>query len=441
MNRVKGKNILCIYYQFPPIKGIGTLRNTKFYASIRKEARKIFVMTTANRSFMPRDSYDFPIEAEEIISLSTLDYRTVHNRMFDSKGSLLPASRTSNIRDFLVNIINGSPMHVFMGEGGLRFIRNGIKKGKQLIEEQGIDMIISSFRPSATHLIARALKKKYPHVTWIADYRDITPDPMLSHPRLDRFMIALHKRILKYADEVTTVSDGLKANLSAYHDKISVIRNGFEQELINENSSTVNPFFTLTYTGIIYKESQRAQLIFAAIKELIDEGKLKLNNIQLVHAGKDIDYWRDIATEYELNDILVDKGLIPREDAIELQRASDINILLSWSSEKLMGIVTGKVYEYLAARKPILTLINGIEDQEIEDIVEGSGSGKVFYHREDQLPKIKSYLLQQYNRWKMGDSQLNDLPLIRQYAWKQQFERWNNSLRISHKRQTGISGN
>lgn len=430
MNRVKGKNILCIYYHFPPIKGIGTLRNAKFYTSIKKDARKVYVMTTANQSFLPSDNYD--ITLENIIPLATMDFRTIHHKVFGSKGSMLPNKKTTSLRDRLVDFIHVTPLQTILGEGGRRFIRDGIRQGRKLIKEEGIDMIFSSFRPSATHLIARALKKEFPHITWIADYRDITPDPMRSQEWTHGLITAAHKRILKYADEVITVSDGLKANLLKYHNKVSVIRNGYEEELLNRKEVKRSKFFTLAYTGIIYRQTQRAELLFAALKELIDEGEMDMRNIQLVHAGKDPEYWREIAAEHQLSAIFVNKGIVPREEAVKIQQSANINILLTWSSKELQGIVTGKIYEYLAARRPILTIINGIPDPEIEKIIEESASGKVFYHKEEELKEIKSYILTEYRKWKYNNLSMNEGDMILSYSWEHQFRQWNIPLSVIH---------
>ncbi len=428
MNRTKGKNILCIYYQFPPIKGIGTLRNAKFYSSLKQEARKVYVLTTTNKNFLPSDDYEIEIDNE--IALPTMDFRTIHHKMFGSKGSLLPYKKTSRFSSLVVDLLHIIPFYSIFGEGGMRFVRNGIKQGRKLIKEEGIDMIFSSFRPSATHLIARALKKEFPHITWIADYRDVTPDPMRSHPRSFKFIIAAHKRILKYADEVLTVSDGLKENLSRYHKNVSVIRNGFERSLLNNGEGARSKFFTFTYTGIIYRKTQRADMLFRALRSLIDEQKIDEREIQFAHAGKDPDYWREVATEYQLSGIFVNKGLIPHNEAIELQRASNINVLLTWSSKDLQGIVTGKVYEYLAARKPIFTLINGIRDKEIEQIIESSGAGKVFYNRAEELENIKSFLHREYLKWKAGESSVNSTSSILPYSWDHQFKQWNIPLKV-----------
>lgn len=425
MNRTKDNNILCIYYQFPPIKGIGTLRNAKFYSSLKKEARKVFVMTTSNRKFMPHD--DYIINEENIIDIPTLDFRTIHHNIFNSQGSLMPVKEVSPVRRFILELINSTPLQAIIGEGGIRFIRNGIKQGEKLIKEESIDTVISSFRPASTHIIARQLKKKYPHLKWIADYRDITPDPMRSSQLFNSLTVKAHKRILKYADEVTTVSSGLKDKLKSYHNNVSVIRNGYENSLLNQNKKSTNNYFTLAYTGIVYHETQDGTILFKALRELVDEDLIDIDDLQFEHAGKDSHYWKELLHHFNLSEIMVDHGMIPREKAIEIQRNAHLNVLLTWASEELKGIVTGKIYEYLAARRPIVSIINGIKDKEIEEMVSGSKAGKVFYNNENNLFQLKSYILNQYKKWKAGFDLYNSSAFLNQYRWDYQYNQWNNT--------------
>src|SRR5690606_5635822 len=87
MNRFEGKNILFIYYKFPPIKGIGTLRNVKFYHSLKQVARKVFVATTANRRFLPRDEFEY--DEKDVVEIPTWDFRTIYHWVTGEQGSLL----------------------------------------------------------------------------------------------------------------------------------------------------------------------------------------------------------------------------------------------------------------------------------------------------------------------------------------------------------------
>lgn len=424
MNKVRGKNILAIYYVFPPQKGVGTLRNYKFYKSLKEHARKINVLTTSNREFLPHDEYDINYD-ESIHNIKTFDYRTLHHRLFNSKGSMIPnEDKTGWVTSQLLKFMRDPTVDRYIGEGGWFFIRNAVKQGQELIDKEGIDTLISSYRPLTAHWVAYILKKRNPHLKWIADYRDLTTVILPEESRLRKKHKKVNSKLLNLADEVVTVSQGLKDILLTYHDNVSVLRNGIDRETMIYPDPERYSFFTITYTGIIYKGFQEADILIKALAHLVSQGEIDLRDLQFINAGKDGSYFRELLKKHKLETMLVDKGVLPRKEVLEIQRKSHINLLLTWASPKIKGIVTAKIYEYLAAQNSICAIINGIKDPEIETIVEGTEMGKVFYHSDGRSREIEAYILQQYRSWKHGSIRHNKKKNIERYTWEYQFARW-----------------
>ncbi len=405
MNRFDGKNILFIYYKFPPIKGIGTLRNVKFYHSLKKVARKVFVATTSNRHFLPQD--DFRYEEKDVIEIPTFDFRTIYHYLTGEEGSLI-VSRDKSPHKWLPQWkerFKKSIIARYFDEGGSYFVHQGVKKCTDLIEREKIDVIISSYLPYDAHKLAYRLKKKHPNIYWIADYRDFFSDPMLrsspgfSH-RQDK-----HTRLLSLADEVTTVSHGLSKRLAHFHPRVRVVRNGINQSLVSSKPLPKYPLFTMAYTGSIYPDAQDGTLLAKGLQELVEEGLIKKNHIQFLNAGKDGLYWKKLLEKYELGDILVNKENIPHEQSLNIQRKSHLNVLLSWASEDVSGILTGKLFEYLAAGPPILAVINGSFDPELDELITQPARGALFYQSDIGLKKLKIFLLNQYQAWETDKQQ------------------------------------
>lgn len=429
MNRFEGKNILFIYYKFPPIKGIGTLRNVKFYQSLKKNARKVFVATTSNRHFLPEDHFVF--EEEDVIEIPTIDFRTLYHWMTGKQGSLLISRDTSpsNWLPGLKERFKNSILSQYFDEGGAYFLHKGLKRCSQLVREEKIDVIVSSFLPFDAHLLAYKLKRNFPDLYWIADYRDFFSDPMLrSSPHYDRLR-KKHLSIIQMADEVTTVSKGLKKRFVNFHPNVHVVRNGIDQSMISKIATPKFKLFTLAYTGMIYPQSQDGRMLVSVLKELINEGLVRKNHIQLVNAGKDALYWKQILEKENLGDILVNRGIVSHKEALRIQRSAHINILLSWASEDVSGILTGKLFEYLAAGPPIFTIVNGIYDSELEELIGNSSRGMVFNNTELNRPKMKLFLLNKYQEWQ--NSSENTLPIqslipppAGVITWQDEFDSW-----------------
>jgi len=72
--------------------------------------------------------------------------------------------------------------------------------------------------------------------------------------------------------------------------------------------------------------------------------------------------------------------------------------MATWNSKKEQGILTGKFFEYLMFKKPIITLISGEKGAEIEDIIKETNCGFVFYNDLDTIENLKEYILDIYNK-------------------------------------------
>lgn len=443
MNRFEGKNILFIYYKFPPIKGIGTLRNLKFYQSFKQVARKVFVATTTNRRFLPRD--EFRYDEKDVIEIPTCDFRTIYHFLTGEQGSLLVNKDRSPHKWFprWKERFQKSIVSRYFDEGGSYFVHQGLRRCQRIIEQEKIDVIVSSYMPFDAHRLAYRLKQIYPHTYWIADYRDFFSDPMLrSRPgfsqRQDR-----HVKVLSLADEVTTVSYGLRARLNPFHANVRVVRNGILDMVVPVKSIPRYKLFTICYTGSIYPGAQDADMLAAVIKELLDEGLMNRNQIQFINAGKDGLYWKRLFDGYAIGDILVNQGLVPHEESLTVQRRSHLNLLLSWATEDVSGILTGKLFEYLASGTSIVGIVKGIFDSELHELIVERSKGEIFYPSALGRRSLKKYLQSQFQAWQIGDLRTNQSgarTMEGVITWESEFSSWVESTKNGddlHGSQTG----
>lgn len=139
---------------------------------------------------------------------------------------------------------------------------------------------------------------------------------------------------------------------------------------------------------MLYSGQRDASILFKVVKELILKDE-KYRKIRLVYAGKDSSLWNSWAEKYELKENILVKGVISREEAIKLQKNASLNLLLTWSSKTQKGILTGKLFEYLSASKPIICIINGTQDEEIEYMFRNINCGFVVYENSDEIIKNK----------------------------------------------------
>ena len=312
---------------------------------------------------------------------------------------------------------------VFAYPDGMKYwYEPAFKAASKIIEEEEIDGIISSSWPITCHTIAKDLKEMY-NISWIADLRDLwNLNPYISHTFIrDYFEKRLELKTFENVDVLTTTSDLAGKTLSTLHPekRIVPILSGYDEDdfrfledvmKVNENynendyentddnsiedSSKVNPSDKLKfiYAGSLYGGKRDPTYLFKAIRQLEDEDKLDSSKIIIEFYG-DSTNLREIAEQYGLLEIVKIGGKISHEEVLKKQLASDVLLLISWDNEKEKMFIPGKIYEYFALQKPVLSI--GHKEGSLKDLIQET---KVGYHVSD-LESTKMVLLDIYNEF------------------------------------------
>jgi hypothetical protein len=423
--------ILLITYKFPPIKTIGTIRNYNVAQQFSKHFAAVHVVTTSNRDFLPQESLPFS-EAPPIYPVGTFDYRTLLRPLIRRRQSLMAGKHIEQpALDALLRLKDTFPFLLLLDEGGLAYILLAYRRCRQLIREHGIRYIYSSFRPYADHLVAYLLKLWDPSLVWIADFRDPHVDLNWRNVYFTGLQHRVNRRLLAKADVLTTVSQGLSDYLRRYGRPVYVLRNSINPVFQSFAREQPPSAFTISYTGSIYPHRQRAGIFLNALAGLIQRGLIPKSQIRLRYAGKDSQVWSRWVATAGLEDIAHTTATVDLREAINIQYNSHINLLLSWSGPYIQGILTGKLYEYFASRRPILALINGGRDAEFESIFEELNAGMVAYCRPEEQERVADFLLRLFRQWQAhGDIDWPyRLEALRHYEWDEQMERFIAYLR------------
>ncbi|MBK7690919.1 MAG: hypothetical protein IPJ31_07320 [Bacteroidetes bacterium] len=151
---------------------------------------------------------------------------------------------------------------------------------------------------------------------------------------------------------------------------------------------------------MLYKGKRNAESVFIAVKELIDEKKIDIGNIKLIYAGNEGAYWDTWATKTNLNSCTINYGVLSHEKAVELQQNASINLAMNWVIKESLGAFGGKFFEYLLSEVPILMLLSGEKDSEIEKANVEINFGIVTYDFDaDNVKLIKQFILEHYSYW------------------------------------------
>jgi len=273
-----------------------------------------------------------------------------------------------------------------------------VKAGSEVLQKEGIDAVLSSSMPVISHLIARELKTRY-KIPWLADFRDLwTQNYTYSYGPLRKLIDKrLELSTLSPADVLVAVSQPAAGKLRALHKgkPIYAITNGFDPAEVNSPPSSLAAKFTITYTGSIYPKGHEPSKLFAALRDLVSDGTMSPDDIEARFYGP-----REGRVEREINDyglsgIIKLNGVVPRQIALEKQRESQLLLLLKWEDPQEHGAYSGKVFEYLAARRPILA--TGGSSDVVDELLNETNAGICAPTVED----IKNILKKLYQEYKL----------------------------------------
>ena len=405
--------LLCLLYYFPPIKSIAVNRNWGVVRHLQPYFDDVFVFTTQNNQLLPQEARD--TEGVKIFEIYTFDYRTLTAWLRPNRSEMHhdEGAKSNPIVRFSIRLLDSFPFNLLFHEGGLLYSLIGFWRAATLIRREKITHIYSSFRPMSDHFTAHLLKIAFPKLVWIADFRDLHIDPLYQMPLVQPFQHWCNKRLLRRADLVTTVSEGLAIHLRRYHSNVYALRNGVHldnqkaYELLNQKetpsvsdaqNAAISPKFTFAYTGSMWIDERNPSLLLKIVQDLAHEGIMSANNTQIVYAGKDTAVWQSWISKYNLDTFFNSYGLVSSQKAVNIQREAHLNILLTSALPNYGGVLTGKFFEYLAACNPILVLINGAQDIEFEQIVTHLDAGIVAYNDRSEI-ELRAFILNLFNEW------------------------------------------
>lgn len=377
------KKVLIITYYWPPSGGAGVQRWLKFAKYLPEYGWQPVVLTVDPR-YASYPQLDQSLEAET--GKQCLVYRTksfelynVYKLISGKKevpfGGFANASKEGLFQK-LSKFLRGNFLLPDPRKGWNKY---AYKKAEELIRQFGIDTVVTTSPPHSTQLTGLKLKKTL-GIKWIADLRDPWTDiyyySQFNHTPLARRVDLRYERlVVEKADIIVTVSEDVKRIFASkstlpVKDKIHVIPNGFDQDDFVIRPLPREEKKVITYTGTI-SEAYDIDHFLIALKGL---GESLKSTILLRFVGNMppsvIEKFRSSGLEIELT------GYVDHTKSIEYLMRSDLLLLIIPRVKNNQGILTGKFFEYLASRKPILAI--GPTDGDLARIMKETGCGTLF---------------------------------------------------------------
>ncbi len=381
------KRVLIVTYWYPPNQSIAALRLSKFAKYLPDFGWEPIVVTVEPASDLYQQAGPLPDEMRLGRVYRTRDYSLgvwaykalqVFRRLRGLSASSPPVTFYGS-RNLIIRAAYGLYRHglCFPDECWPWQLEYPVLR--RVVEREQPDLLFSSSLPATAHLIAHRLAKEY-RLPWVADLRDLwSHSYTLQRPPLLRQMDErLEQRTLQLASALTTVSEPLRAHLMRLHGKPTyVVMNGFDetdQPLASEPGPTSPRKFSWVYTGTVYAGKQDPTPLFRALQALTQQGLLRPEEWQVTFYGRNTAPVAQTLRQFpELHPNVVLSGEISHAQALQAQRTATALLFLEWQDPHHPGVLTGKIFEYLAAGRPILAC--GPQGGAVERLLQETGAG------------------------------------------------------------------
>ena len=400
------KRVLIITYYWPPSGGSGVQRWLKMSKYLPENGWQPVIYTTENAEYPVEDpSLEKDVlPGMEVIRQPIVEPYTAYKRFLGMKknqkvvaGFADETGKKQGWKERLAVWIRGN---LFIPDARCWWVKPSVKYLKNYLKEHPVDAIISTGPPHSMHLIALKLKEST-GIPWVADFRDPwTEIDFYDELRLTRWADRKHhrleRRVLTQADKVVTVSWNWAQGLERLGDReVTVIQNGFDWAI--DTRQTVTPLsqaFTLTHLGVL-GPARNAPVLWQALHEMAVEDADFAANLRIRLVGQvDQSAVKDL-THLDLMRHTEIIPQVPHDQVLELQQSSQVLLLLVNQAPNAKGILTGKLYEYLASDRPILCI--GPEDGDAARILHETQAGMtVGFENKERMKEVVKDLYNKY---------------------------------------------
>ena len=366
------KNILYIAFNYNHDTGIASKR-------IRGISKYLPPFGWRPIVIVPRTSND-TVEIDNVKVVET-DYQDMISKFLpksDNTGRKREVSGSDQSNKFISKSLSLAG-EIFAYPDSMKYWKKpAIEASCEIIENEKIDAILSTSSPVTSHIIAHDLKEKY-DIPWVADLRDLwNLNPYINHNFIRRyFEKRLEMKTFKNADALTTTTDMAKQTLQTIHPekRIYPVVSGFDPEDFENTKQTENTEkLTLIYAGSLYGGKRDPSILFDAIIQLINENKIRSNEIIIDFYGDDTNL-HELSQKYNITDNISIHGRITQSEVLQHQMNSDVLVLISWMNESEKMFIPGKIFDCIGCKKPILSI--GYSEGSLKDLINKTNIG---YH-------------------------------------------------------------
>jgi len=373
---------------FPPAGGGGVARPLKLATHLPELGIETHVLAPDDPKWVHRDDeLDVPPDAK------------VHRARYVGPRGRLPAEELHGLSGAERALRQAAlfSRRLLLPDEFVSWALTAIPAARRIVNDEKIDVIVTTSPPASVNLIGAAVKQAT-GVPWVADLRDsIAANP---DRRVDRLAVRVKERgqalvarsVAKRADAIVAVSDAIADEMRELGaERVATIPNGCDFDDFDGLEYRPGKRFRITHTGSFFGHRDPKPFLTALAEA---DGDVIVRFVGGLRAAD-----REFAEGLGLGDRLEEIPHVPRRSALELQRDSEaLLLLLPEAGGRGRTVPSGKIFEYLAAERPILAAVP--TDGVAADLVRRADAGVVV--APDDVPALRAAITGLHARWRKG---------------------------------------
>jgi glycosyltransferase involved in cell wall biosynthesis len=369
--------LLIVAFYFPPTGGGGVQRTLKFCKFLPEFGVDVHVLAPEDSKWFARD---------ERLLKSVPESTTVHRCRFVGPRSSFrsDALRGRNGLGRIGVEARYAYQRALIPDKATPWMATALPAGIGIVRRERIDVVMSTSPPTSAHLVAEAIATATRR-PFVADFRDSWLDN--PHRRYERAGVRAKRSVIaRMASSVGRRSAGLVAatgtiaqelgrmHPSAAH-KTTVIENGADFEDFEGLGHERNQRFTIVHAGSFFGQRTPTTTLLA-VQRLLERRPELRGRLLVRFIGEMRAEHREYAQRLGIDDAWREEGFLPYSESIAAQRAADaLLLLIPHAGGRGDSVLSGKVFEYVASRRPILAAVP--PQGAAANLIRGIGAGRV----------------------------------------------------------------
>ena len=384
-----GVKVLLVTMYFPPAGGGGVQRSLKLAQYLPALGIETHVLAPDDPKWVHRDS-----------ELRAPTQAWIHRARYLGPRARKPAEELRAADGLERALVHAqvTARRLLLPDASVTWNLTAIPAALRIVRREGIDAVITTSPPPSVHFVGAAVQKAT-GAKWIADLRD--PIVANQHRRDDTAAARARQKAVEQvarlvaaqADAVTCVSEAIADEMRGLgaRGSVRVIANGCDFDDFSGLEYTPGERFRITHTGSFFGQRDPKPFLQAFKDADLDAVARFVGDFRSTD--------REWAEQLGLGDRLELVDYLPRSEALRIQRDSEaLLLLIPAAGGRGKGVLSGKVFEYIAAERPILALVP--PDGAAAQLIRETGAGVVV--APDDVEGIRGALVAMHERFTNG---------------------------------------